>query len=426
MTARHHNSRLLSMIEDVESIALIAQAGGGGAGAAPLSRLAFVDQGTTQTARTGSIAFPFSTVSQFLANIGVGATALDSTVTRGAFLVAPPTGSYLEALVIPAFRNVELIGQGFGGPATAVPIVGNVTWANSVAGGGLFPPIPLAQFAIHNINLTGNITVTDDGTVGSVLALSGDELLGAQVAVIGNIVATGATNLQQILLSGINFTGNITSTSNATGAQVSLLNSQITGTGVITAKTLIAQNTTFSAMTLTVPSTAAPSFKNTTFGVGTAPSITGAAGTVATFDGDSWQSFLEAGGTVTNVVVLVAGGSQAALVQNTTSLGNADVSVSLNGTGASAGLTTGGNFYRETTALTGPHIVTVKTGGGELTGDTLDIVKTDTAAQTYTVKNNAGTTLAICPVGSKCWFRVQFNTVVAGDWGLVGGGAGFT
>ena len=426
MTARHHNSRLLSMIEDVESIALIAQAGGGGAGAAPLSRLAFVDQGTTQTARTGSIAFPMSTISQFLTSIGVGKSAIDSAVTRGAFIVAPPTGSYLEALAIPAFRNVELIGQGFGGPATVVPIVGNITWANSVAGGGTNPPAIAAQFAMHNLSLTGNITVTDDGSVVGIVALSGDELLGAQVAITGNIVATGATALAQILLSGVNFTGNITSTANATGAQVSLLNSQMTGTAAITSKTFVAQNSVFAALTLTVPATSTPAFKNCTFGIGSTPSVVGVAGTVATFDGDSWQSFLEAGGTTTNVIVLVAGGSQGALVRNATSLGNADVSISLNGTGASAGLTGGGNAYYETTALTGGHIVTVKTGGGELTGDTIDIVKTDTAAQTYTVKNNAGTTLAICPVSSKCWFRVQFNTTVAGDWGLVSGGAGFT
>lgn len=424
-----NNNRLANDILNNELLIRLLQAGGGGATAAPLSRLAFVDQGTLQTSHTGSIEFPFSTVLQYLTSIGVGTTAADSTATRAALLISPPSGFYAGGVTIPAFRNVELIGQGFGGPASAVPIVGNFLWANSVAGGGLHAPTGAAQFAMHNIALNGTITYTDDGTVPGVIVLSGDELLEGQSGIIGNITANaGATALADIFLSGVSMTGNIASTNNATGALVQFFNAGFSG--AITAKGFAAENSDFTTFALTLPATAAPNFKNCFFGIGSNPTITCGAGSVASFDAPSWLSFREAGGTLVSTVVMIVGGSQAAIVNNTTSMGNQNVTISLNGTGATvAGPfngALGGNWYVQATAQTGDQSATCVTGGGEKTGDTIDILRTDTAAHQYFVKNNAATVLATFPVSMKGWARVQFNTIIPNDWGLVGGGSGFT
>lgn len=390
----------------------------------PLVRTKFIDGDTVtpSASANGSVGRPYASVSAFFTAIGNNASVADANqMFLG--LVSPATAAaYTENPTVPAYRNVTVECLSFGGTTLSNLQTGNWTWDNTALAGGVNAGTT-SGFFLQNGTITGTFTYTDDAgapavtTIGFVNAVPSTSLN-------GNFTATGGTKLATFIAYNAAFGGNVVSTANATGASVLATNSSFSGT--ITAKNGNFTQCSFIggvANVLTFNSGATPKFIDCNFSGGSI--VAGATG-VITFDGQSWNSFLEAGGVITSGIVLVVGGSQQGLVRNATSLGNADVNISLNGTGASAGLTGGGNFYVESTALTGGHTVTVKTGGGELTGDTIDIVKTDTAAQTYTVKNNAATTLAICPVSSKCWFRVQFNTVVPNDWGLVGGGAGFT
>jgi len=251
----------------------------------------------------------------------------------------------------------------------------------------------------------------------------------------GAFTATGATDLIRVTVVNAIFGSNLVSTANATGATVDLDNAVMGGN--ITCQVLVANRSALGAGTHTVKAgIASATYMQCTF-TGAVAIVAGATGVIL-MDGPSWRSFQEAGGAITSGIVLIVGGSKAGIVQSpptaaagaSTSIGDAAASVSLNGTGASAGFTGGGNLYEEKTTLTAGRIVTVKTGGGEATGDTIDIVRSGPSgalgAFTLTINNNAGNPQAVIAASQRGWVRVQFNTTIANDWGVIAVGGGVT
>lgn len=395
----------------------------------PLTRVRYVDGGGLATsAPTGSIEYPYVTIPTALAGIGVPTSASDANQTMLVRIAPSTIAAYTANPAFPSYRNLKVWSDGVGGQIGTI-ITGNATWANTAASGGTAGSS--AQLALHDIFISGTLTVTDDATVAGNLLITGSEgnfsSGGATTAGLGGaLIATGATDLTRITCVGVVMAA-ITSTASASGANINLEDSQV---GSVTGAALLARRTSFIAATITVNTGSTMSFQQCTF-TASATLVAGAAG-VITMDGPSWASFLEAGGTVTSGIVLIVGGSQAGLVRSpptaasggSTSLGDASVSISLNGTGATAGFTGGGNLYEAKSTLTASRTITIKTGGGEQNGDTIDIVRSSvTGAFTLVVNNNAGTGIGTIAASSRGFLRAQFNTTIANDWGMVAGGS---
>lgn len=379
----------------------------------PLVRTKWIDGDTTTPAASanGSASLPYASMGAFLTAIGPVVSATDGAQLMTG-LVSPAT--YTENPAVPAYRNWELRAANL-----LTILIGSVTWANS---GGAHAPASSVS-GVHNLSITGNFTYTDDaGAPSTLLSFSGDA---GSPSLAGNLVATGGTKLIDIGFTLYGAQGNVTSTANASGAVVAGIDASFSGA-------ITAQSGTFfgcaliggggNILTFNSGSTAA--FTACTFSGGSIS--VGATGTII-MDGDSWVSAQENGVTTTGIV-LVVGGSQGGLVVNQTSTGDASVSVSLNGTGASAGLTGGGNLYQAKTALTANRTITIKTGGGEKTGDTLDVARrgAGVSANTLSVTNNGGTETRVFAANQGGGQRWQYNTVIANDWGFVGGGGGLT
>jgi hypothetical protein len=409
----------------------------------PPARVRYIDGGTlTTNTPTGDIESPFVSVSAAITAVGVPVSVSDADQTMLLKLCPSTIAAYTENPAFKAYRNYKLFGDGSVGQIGNT-ITGNMTWPN-VAGGGAVIGTS-ASLSLRDITLTGGLTVTDDATMAGVtlqITVSSSELGCNQISesplagIVGALTTTGAIHASQQIFVTAASVGSIVAPT-ATSVVCQLNNAFINGN--VTAQQLNARLTNFANSTITVAGGSTIKLFGCTF-TGAAPAlVAGAAGTI-TMDGSTWQNFQEAGGTITSGLVLVVGGSQAGTVfcpptaAQPTSIGDQNVSISLNGQAAgttnAGGFngTLGGNYYVESTMLGAGRTVTIKTGGGELKGDTIDIVRRGGApgAFTLSVTNNGGTetrVIAASQFGSQRW---QFNTVIANDWGFIGGGGALT
>lgn len=400
-------------------------AGGGGANAdVPLSHFKWIDGSNTSLGTpNGAIAEPFRTIGAFITALGPSTSALENSINQvGIVTPKAALAGYVENLTIPAYRNIELRALNLNQLVT-----GNVTCANVAGGGAVAPTSGTAALLLHNLAFTGNIVITDDGTVPMSLVLSGDELPAS--GPVGNIDVSGCKACPLIAIDTMSVGGNIASTSaNATGAAVQLDNGSVQGT--IVCRNLSAVSSSMSS-NITVASNANggfASFRNCTFGGQT---ITGGAGTILTFDGPSYKSLLESGGSVAGagVIVLAVGGYDGADIEGA-NITNADISISIDGqaAGTTAGFTAGGNHYTCLSAtLTGAHSVTCLQGGNLKDGDSMLITRGDVlgvpSAFALTVKNSVGGTLAVLPASQRAFCKVRYN---GSEWVMVACGAGVT
>lgn len=386
--------------------------GGGGAAVVPLTRQRFIDGGTTQAGLTGSAAEPFKTIAQFMASRT--SVSVADVETNYVGWVMPAIGGYAGGATFPPYAITELRADSVGIPPAGAD-VGTVTW-NNVAGahtGGS------AFIALHNVSATTGITITDDaGAPPSLLILSSDEFP-LEGIVVGGITCNTTTKLTNIIAQNVGFSGGINAgADSASRAQVTCVSCQMLA-GTVTASGMnlrdcivdLTAATTFGLM----------EFTNCIFGV--AMTITSTA-SPANFDGPSWKSFIEAGGTRApagdaGTAVLVVGGYNGGAVEGA-ALTAASTNVSLNGATSDAGWkgSNSGNHY--TTSNGTPTTVTLKTGGGEKKGDTILITKTDLGANVVAVKNNAAATIGTIPTNNRGFVLAQFD---GSDWVFVEGGA---
>jgi hypothetical protein len=379
---------------------LVGGAGGAGGGLVRLSREWFIDGGTGQTGNTGSIAEPFSTIAKWTTAMGAPANTADANQPLVGYLT-PSENGYTEATVYPAGRNVLLMFE----PIDPVlgTITGNATWANTT----VVNPPALAQIEERNILRVGDFTVTDDGTAATgFVVLSSNNLAGGS-GMTGTFDSSACTRFGGLILFNTSvFSLHLGSA--ATSGVIGAVGAAFQ-TGTVTAFSLAALGCSISSTAITLHNSA--TFTNCTFGIGVAPLLTTGTGTANAniFDGPSWRSFLSSGGTrAAGVIVLVVGGFYAgpvygaALPTDNGAGGAATTLVSLNGNGATAGFTGSGsgNVYVQNGA-TQNNTVQVLTGGGESVDDTICITKTDLAAHTLTIKNNANTTIATLPSGGR-------------------------
>ena len=377
---------------------------GGGATSTPLSRQRFID-GDTTVPGLGAASAPFPTIAAFIASRG-NVSVADATANYVGWLM-PALNGYTENVHFPPYASTELRADSFSADLGTV-VTGNVTWAN-VAGAH---PAAVAVVDMHNVTVTGVFTVTDDGGAPSSVVLFGGDEVGLQSELLGGFDASGATHLTSVFFENA-LVNNI-----AAGiANADVFNSECNGQ--IAAGALVAANSSIDVSAINV-GTGTANFSNCQFVAGSTPALAASGG--ATFDGPSWQSFWEAGGArAVGTTVLVVGGYSGAAVEGAGLQTAADTSVSLNGTGATAGFTGehSGNHY----SLTNPggdRIVTLLTGGGELPGDTMLITKTDLVAHSLTVKNNASTVIGVIPSGSRGFVLARLS---GGDWVFSEGGS---
>jgi hypothetical protein len=377
--------------------------GGGGAAIVPLTRQRFIDGGTSQPGLTGSAAEPFKTIAQFIAS-RPDTSALDSQANYVGW-VMPTINNYVENVSLPPYKSTELRADSNGAGVT-----GNVTW-NNVAGSNT----PIAAICtLHNMSVSGAVTVTDDaGAPISIFIISGDEL-GDASAVIGEFVSNTTTKLGAVEF--FNVTVNDVDTGTDIPARAGIVGVHTTFNGAISGSIFEAIDCILNVSTIAVNAIGGASFVGCDFIPGSNPALTCLAG--ALFDGPSWRSFLEAGGTRTaGTIVLVVGGYSGGEV-NGADLTSASTNVSLNGTNGDFTGSNSGNHYVSQGAT--PTSVTLKTGGGELVGDTMLITRTSLSASNLAVKNNAGATIATIPTGNRGFVLARYNGV---DWIFAEGGA---
>jgi hypothetical protein len=175
---------------------------GGSPSASPLSRTPVVDAGTTAAAPNGSFDAPLATIGAALATFGQPTSANDADAAS-TVLITSATNGYTENPAIPAYRNTVLQAITLNEDQSSGPnLTGNITWTNTAGAGGIHPP-GFATLSLVNFAQSGNITVTDDATVFSGIAM----LLGASCT---EIIGTGATDLSYIFLAQSSVvTGNV-------------------------------------------------------------------------------------------------------------------------------------------------------------------------------------------------------------------------
>lgn len=391
-------------------------AGGPPAGAlVPLSRQRFIDGGTTQLGSTGAIDAPYPTIAAFMASRG-DASVQDATANYVGWLM-PALNGYTENFSFPHHVSTELRADSFSSATgLGTSITGTVRWDNVGPSGPV--PVDLAFAVMHNVSLSGIVFITDDGGAPTTkFIFSGDEQYGSSVS-LTEFDSTGATSLVSAT-----FENATVLEIQAGAAGVIFTNSQ--SPGLISGSGLVATNSNFgnAGGTFIVTATDGPAtFTNCQFAVGSTPFLTCPFG--ATFDGTSWRSFAEAGGSrEVGTSILVVGGYSGGAVEGA-ALTDADVSVSLNGQGV--GITPGftgehsGNHYTST-GITASRIVTLKTGGGELPGDTILISRTNNnSAFTLVIHNNANVLIATIPVSARGFVLAQFD---GSDWVFAEGGS---
>lgn len=385
-------------------------AAGSAASGVPLSRQRFIDGGTSNPG-PGAASAPFRTIAAFVAS-RVNTSVQDATSNYVGWLT-PALAGYTEDVAFPPHAATELRADSFSGTTgSGAMVIGNVTWANiGVAFSGTAPYV-----CMHNISVNGSFTVTDDvSSPVSGILFSADESYISGAGITGafdshTTVKLNSVSFENVVVNGINAGFDATDR-----AQVNLNNSDCAGN--ISARALTAHNSSISSTTIKLFSDGA--FYGCEFA--TPAVLTSPSGSV--FDGFSWRSFVEAGGTRdTGTFVLVVGGYNGAAVEGAV-LTDADLDLSLNGTGATAGFDgeNSGNHYTSSVTLGGDRAVTLKTGGGELKGDTILISRTSIAdAHTLAVKNNAGTVIGTIPNSSRGFVLAQFN---GSDWVFAEGGS---
>lgn len=381
-------------------------AGGSTGNIPPLMRQRFIDGDTSQAGLTGSVAAPFKTIAQFMAS-RTNASIADATANYVGW-VMPALAGYVENVAFPPYASTELRADSLSSVNGTI-INDNVTWPNiagaHAASGG-------AAICLHNVSVNGTFTVTDDvGAPGSEVVFGGDETAFVGVS-IGAFVSSACTKLGAALFYNATITS-IDAGATADSALVILDGCTVNGT--VTARTVEMFDCNSTATAITALTTAI--FRDTIF---TAAAVLTVTTTSASFDGSSWMSFLGAGGTrAAGTAVLVVGGFDGAAVEGA-ALTGASTDVSLNGTGATAGYTgeNSGNHY--TTSNGTPTTVTLKTGGGELKGDTICITKTDLGANALAVKNNAAATIATIPANERGSVVARFD---GADWVFDQGGS---
>lgn len=389
--------------------------GGGGAGGAsvPLSRQRFIDGDTVQVGLNGAAAEPFKTIAQFIASRSNAVSAADSAANFVGWLT-PSIAGYVEDIAFPGRCSTELRADSMSLPGTGgVNVTGNATWANTSGTAA----DPAANLALHNVNITGSLTVTDNvSSPPTLLSITGDEEPAGGSSAIGSIVAGSTQTLSSVALQNAQCVGALTLGAGAANAVAIITGGSIVG-GDITAKSVFCVNAALGSSNITVNSGGSAIFQATTF----SHACVLTAG-VSSFDGPSWQSFIAIGGTrAVGTTVLVQGGYNAAPVEGA-ALTGAATNVSLNGTGATAGFTGehSGNHY--SSASNTPTSVTLLTGGGEKPGDTILISRTTLGTGVLAVINGGGGagTLGTIPVNARGFVLAQFNGT---NWVFVEGGS---
>jgi hypothetical protein len=379
----------------------------------PLTRQRFIDAGTLSATHTGAIGQPYASITQFMSGRG-NASIADATANYVGW-VMPAQSAYTENPLFPAYCSTELRASSFSLGGTGATINGSLTW-NNVAVAGAFAATT-ATASVHNVNVLFGITITDDGGApSSAFLFSGDALDAPLLGTLlqGDFDSHSTNHLGTVTFLNASVQGNINCNNVANSANLYLTGTSVFDlTGGITAKSLQAEGCTFSIAAITVQDgTTGSKIFNSQFDL--ACLLTAVGGSI-TFDGPSWQSFRQRSGTRNgSTAVLVQGGYNGGEVLGariTAIAGN--VNVSLNGTGATAGFTgsNSGNHYRSDT-LSGNSSVTLKTGGGELPGDTILITKFFDAFS-LTVKRNDGNTLATIAGGCVGFVLAQFD---GSDW----------
>jgi len=392
--------------------------GGGAAASVPLSRQRFIDGDTVQGGLNGAANQPFKTIAQFIAS-RTNASVADASANYVGW-VTPCLAGYVENVSFPAYACTELRADSLQQNGVGTGITGNVTWTNTAGAHAASP----ATAGLHNITVSGGVTITDDvDAPSSSFFFGGDEITDSSAAIGGGIDTHTCTHLSSVELTNAVVIGDINCGVTADSATLLSTNSEIGGN--VTAKSLLAINSAIGSAAITVKSDGFASFVDSSFVGGWNTVLTAVGG--AFFDGPSWQSFIEAGGTRspagdTGTPVLVVGGNSGAEVEGaSTSGGSGTFDLSLNGTGATVGYrgSNSGNHYAFS-AQAGDATAHLKTGGGEKVGDTMLITKSDLAAHALTVTNNASVTIAVIPSGSRGFVEALFNGT---DWVFLKGGS---
>jgi hypothetical protein len=392
-----------------ETYPVSAGAAGSAASGVPLSRQRFID-GDTSNPGPGAAAAPFKTIASFMASRG-NASVADATANYVGWIM-PALGGYVGDVAFPAYVSTELRADSFSALSGTV-ITGNATWAN--VGGAHAATVAIA--IAHNLIVSGSFTVTDDGGAPPSGVIFGSDESGLNSSAIGG----GFDSHTTVNLSSVSFYNSIISVGINAGfdstqrAGVVMIESYCTGD--VSGSTIAAEYSSFASSTIKAFSNA--SFISCSFGgaaVLTCPA--------STFDGASWRSFVEAGGTrAAGSVVLVTGGYSGGAVEGAALSTGAlvSVTVSLNGVAASAGFTAehSGNHY--STASVTQTSVTLATGGA-LPGDTLLITRTDVVAANLAVINGGGGagTIGTIPTGTKGFVLARYDGT---NWVFAEGGS---
>jgi len=289
-------------------------------------------------------------------------------------------------------------------------------WDNTVP--GLFSGAAIAT--LHNIQVSGSFTVLDDANAPALaVLLSGDEVSRGSGS-IGSFVSNTTVMLDSVAMYNITVGAGIDAGTAVDSAGLAVFDCFITGN--VLAEQIQCQGSTFdSAVFMTnVADGGTATFFDCTFSAASNPMLTTSRGI---FDGSSWMSFLEAGGTrAVGVPVLVVGGYNGAPVEGEIVIPG-DVSVSLSGVNATAGFTGGGNHY--TTQPAAANLTVTLLPDDALPGDTILITKADAGAGTVAVANGGATPGPICTIPTN-----ELGAVLARwdgtDWIFIQGGAGLT
>ncbi len=385
---------------------------GGGIGFGPLSRQRFID-GETQSIHIGSIVQPYATIAEFTGSRG-NASVADATANFVGWLM-PTKAAYLEDVHFTAYASTEIRADSLSAPTgtTGALINGNLFWANIA---GAHTPTT-ATVTLHNVTVTGSFTVTDDAGAPTSNVVFGGDGVALNSVLLGQFVSSAATKLQSVQLYNT-VIGTIAAGSAVNSPAVTVADCTVFGT--VTAGALRGIGTLFSVAD--IATSTGVFITNCQFAPGSSPVLhPGLSGNL--FDGPSWRSFIQAGGTrAGSTTVLVQGGYSGGPVEGATLAGAGPINVSLNGAGASVGYTgsNSGNHYASFN-LTSPLAVVIKTGGGELDGDTMLITKSNPSVFSLTVSNNSST-LGIIPASSRGFVLAQYSALI-GDWVLAEGGA---
>jgi len=384
--------------------------GGSGGSIVPLSRQRFIDGGTVQSGRDGSVARPFLTIAEFTASRPNG-TVPDRRNNYVGW-VTPAIDGYTGVISLPPNASTELRADSYSNPTLGTSVTGNVFWSNLALPETTGP----VTAALHNVSVVGQVQITDvaESPI-SQFFFSADESLFLGAILSGGFVSNTTVQLSFASFLNVSVDNSIDAGTSVDSAAVLLQGSNVIGG--IAARQLNCYNSVLAVATIEAREA---TFVDTSFESGTNPLLMVVIAPPI-FDGPSWASFIRAGGTRSAATaVLVTGGYNGAEVAGA-ALTAASTSVALNGAGATAGFTgsNSGNHY--STADVTPTSVTLLTAGA-LPGDTLLITRTDLVASVLAVINGgpgAGTIGSI-PTSHRGSVLARFNGT---DWLFEAGGS---